>query len=351
MSISDATGLSSSLSHAEPTFSGRSSHRFLFGLIISGSLAISIIALALAWHNGWFRVPPLPTVTVPIDWPQDPLITATARRTVTSHGLAPAPDPRLIEIIPDGVLPIRAADGATPLNVYARPMPPQASTATKTPSVSLILRGAGIGQLVTLEASLRLPGEMSFALSPYAREIDRQVDEIREEGHEVFLDIPIMARDPNYEDAGPKALLPTAPEAENHSRLKWSMARVAGYAGLLAVSGSDSVISADLKDLLTKQAETRGLGLITDSRRETSTPPSQSEHANIDVSIGRDMPASQIDNVLERLTAEAKRNGSAIGVAVITPLAIERLRKWSEGLAAQGVRLVPASAVLLRTGQ
>ena len=192
---------------------------------------------------------------------------------------------------------------------------------------------------------------MSFALSPYAREIDRQVDEIREEGHEVFLDIPIMARDQNYEDAGPKALLPAAPEAENHSRLKWSMARVAGYAGLLAVSGSDSVISADLKDLLIKQAETRGLGLITDSRRETSTPPSQSEHATIDVSIGRDMPASQIDNVLERLTAEAKRNGSAIGVAVITPLAIERLRKWSEGLAAQGVRLVPASAVLLRTGQ
>ncbi|MEI6571911.1 MAG: divergent polysaccharide deacetylase family protein [Alphaproteobacteria bacterium] len=351
MSISDATGFPSSLSPAKDVSAGHSSHRIFFGLMIAGSLALSIIAFALAWHSGWFRVPPLPTVTVPIEWPQDPLITATSRRTLTSHGLAPAPDPRLIEIIPDGVLPIRAADGATPLNVYARPMPPQSSTAAKTPSVSLILRGAGIGQLVTLEASLRLPGEMSFALSPYAREIDRQVDEIREEGHEVLLDIPIMARDQNYEDTGPKALIPAAPEAENHSRLKWSMARVAGYAGLLAVSGSDSVISGDLKDLLTKQAETRGLGLITGSRLEPSTPLSQSEQASINVLIGRDIPATQIDNALERLTAEAKRNGSAIGVAVITPLAIERLKKWSEGLAAQGVRLVPASAVLLRTGQ
>jgi uncharacterized protein len=348
MSISDATGLPSSLSPAEPMSSGRSSHRFLVSLMIAGSCAISLIAFALAWHSGWFRVPPLPTVTVPIDWPKDPLITATARRTLTSHGLAPAPDPRLIEIIPDGVLPIRAEDGATPLGVYARPMPPQANTAAKTPSVSLILRGAGIGQLVTLEASLRLPGEISFALSPYAREIDRQVDEIREEGHEVFLDIPIMARDQNYEDAGPKALIPAAPEAENHSRLKWAMARVAGYAGLLAVSGSDTVISTDLKDLLAKQSETRGLGLITDSRSEPSSPLALSEHATIDISIGRDMPATQLDNALERLTAEAKRNGSAIGVAVITPLAIERLKKWSEGLAVQGVRLVPASAMLLQ---
>lgn len=348
MSISDATGLSSSLSPAKPVSSDHLSHRYFFGLMIASSLAISLIAFALAWHSGWFRVPPSPTVTVPIEWPKDPLITATARRTLTSHGLARAPDPRLIEIIPDGILPIRAEDGATPLNVYARPIPPQASTAAKTPSVSLILRGAGIGQLVTLEASLRLPGEMSFALSPYAREIDRQVDEIREEGHEVFLDIPLMARDQNSEDAGPKALIPAAPEAENHSRLKWSMARGVGYAGLLAVSGSDSVISADLKDLLTKQAETRGLGLITDSRRQPSSPSPQSEQATIDILIGRDMPATQIDSALERLTTEAKRNGSAIGVAVITPLAIERLKKWSEGLAVQGVRLVPASAALLQ---
>ncbi len=348
MSISDTADLPSSLSRAELVSSGRSSHRIFFGLMIAGSFALSIIAFALAWHSGWFRVPPLPTVTVPIEWPQDPLITATARRTLTSHGLAPAPDPRLIEIIPDGVLPIRAEDGATPLNVYARPMPPQASTAAKTPSVSLILRGAGIGQLVTLEASLRLPGEMSFALSPYAREIDRQVDEIREEGHEVFLDIPIMARDQNSEDAGPKALIPAAPDAENHSRLKWSMARVAGYAGLLAVSGSDFVISADLKDLLGKQAETRGLGLITASHNETSAYSPQGDQVTIDVSIMRDTPAVQIDGALDQLTAEAKRKGSAIGVAVITPLAIERLKKWSEGLAAQGVRLVPASAVLLQ---
>lgn len=348
MSMSDATRLPSSLLASDEADARPKSQRTFFALSILGLFVITIGAVAIAWQGGWFRVPPLPTATIQIEWPQDPLITAAAHRTLSSHGLPPAPDPRLIEIIPDGVLPIRAEDGATPLNVYARPLPPQAITDSKAPRVSLILRGAGIGQLATLEASLRLPGEMSFALSPYAREIDRQVDEIREEGHEVFLDIPIMARDQNFEDAGPKALIPAAPEAENHSRLKWSMARVAGYAGLLAISGTDIAISDDLKDLLLKQADTRGLGLIIDSHRAPSGPSSESEHANIDVLIARDTPAAQIDTALERLTQDAKRNGTAMGVAVITPLAIERLKKWSEGLTAQGVRLVPASAVLLR---
>ena len=351
MSMSDTTRLPSSLSETDLPPVGGSSSRLFLMLSFIGMFIMTISALGLATHQGWFRTPPLPTAIVPIDWPQDPLITATARRPLSSHGLTPAPDPRLIEIIPEGTLPIRADDGATPLKIYARPLPPLIEANSKMPTVALILRGAGIGQLATLEASLRLPPDISFALSPYAREIGRQLDEIREEGHEVFLDIPVMSRNQGFEDLGPEALVPAAGEAENLARLKWSMARVAGYAGLLALPGSADIISADLKDLLFKQAEARGLGLIVHSPIEPLSLASQPEQAAIDISIARDAPAAMIDNALDQLTADAQHKGSAIGVAVITPLAIERLKKWSEGLSAKGVRLVPASAALMRAGQ
>ncbi|MFM8606616.1 MAG: divergent polysaccharide deacetylase family protein [Hyphomicrobiales bacterium] len=348
MSMSDATSLPS-LDSSSPTVSESLSRSYAPFVIAASVLCLMTIgAIGLAWHGGWFRAPPLPNVIVPIEWPQEIVVTGTSRRTVSQHGLAPAPDPRLIEIIPEGVLPIRAEDGATPLKVYARPLPPQAEPATTEPRVAIILRGAGIGQLATLEAILRLPSDMSFALSPYAREIDRQSGEIREEGHEVFLDVPLISREQVFEDSGPKALMPAAGDAENLTRLKWSMARVAGYAGLLAISGSDGLITPDVKDLLARQAETRGLGLVTHSRPDKTTSAPQNNHARITSLIHRDLPPNGIDEALERLTAEAKKNGSALGVAVITPLAIERLKKWSEGLAAQGVRLVPASSVLLQ---
>ena len=348
MSMSEATPLPSLESSSPTAIQGSSGPHASFAIAMSVLTLMTLGALGIAWHKGWFRAPPLPTVIVPIDWPGEPIVTSAARRPLSPHGLPPAPDPRLIEIIPEGVLPIRADDGATPLSVYARPLPPQAEPAPMEPRVAIILRGAGIGQLATLEAILRLPSDMSFALSPYAREIDRQSGEIREEGHEVFLDVPLISREQIFEDAGPKALVPTAGEAENLTRLKWSMARVAGYAGLLAISGSDGLITPDVKDLLTRQAETRGLGLVTHSLPDKATSAPQTNHARIDILIHRDVPPNGIDEALERLTAEAKKNGSALGVAVITPLAIERLKKWSEGLAAQGVRLVPASAVLLQ---
>lgn len=351
MSMSDATRLVSPSSSSRSTSSTDSSKWTTFALIIFIFSAIGSGAALFVWKSGWLYSPPLPLATITIEWPQDPLITATARRPLSTHGLTPAPDPRLIEIIPEGALPVRGEEGATPLRVYARPLPPRSITEPRSPMVSLILRGAGIGQLATLEATLRLSPDISFALSPYAREIGRQLDEIREEGHEVFLDIPIMARDQGLEDVGPKALIPAAGEAENLAHLKWSMARVTGYAGLVALPAAGEMVSADLKDLLAKQAETRGLGLIAHAPTEPSSQAVRQEQATIDVVIARDASAATIDSALARLTTRAKNNGSAIGVAVVTPLAIERLRKWSEGLTDQGVRLVPASAILLRSGR
>ena len=62
------------------------------------------------------------------------------------------------------------------------------------------------------------------------------------------------------------------------------------------------------------------------------------------------MKASAIDEALQRLEQKANKRGMAIGVAGTTPLAIDRLKNWSAGLASRGIRLVPVSALLHADG-
>lgn len=119
MSMSEATPLPSLESSSPTAIQGSSGPHASFAIAMSVLTLMTLGALGIAWHKGWFRAPPLPTVIVPIDWPGEPIVTSAARRPLSPHGLPPAPDPRLIEIIPEGVLPIRADDGATPLSVYA----------------------------------------------------------------------------------------------------------------------------------------------------------------------------------------------------------------------------------------
>ena len=210
------------------------------------------------------------------------------------------------------------------------------------------MRRAGIGQLVTSEAMLRLPLEISFALSPYASEVDRQAIEIREEGHELFLDLPIAAARSPIDDPGPKALSSSLNEQDNHARLRWSLTRFPGYAGLLGHVGGDGVVPAPVRALIVKEVEGRGLGLI-----ETGQTSSEMDRANffrapVRLSIENDLSSEAFDAALSQLESIAQKNGSALGVANISPLAIERIKHWSSKLSEKGLRLVPASALLTR---
>jgi polysaccharide deacetylase 2 family uncharacterized protein YibQ len=54
----------------------------------------------------------------------------------------------------------------------------------------------------------------------------------------------------------------------------------------------------------------------------------------------------EIDHQLSELESEARAHGSAAGSGFLYPLTIERVAQWSQGLAARGFVLVPASAIV-----
>jgi polysaccharide deacetylase 2 family uncharacterized protein YibQ len=52
-----------------------------------------------------------------------------------------------------------------------------------------------------------------------------------------------------------------------------------------------------------------------------------------------------IDKKLVELEAEARRNGSAIGVGSVYPITIARIAEWAGSVNARGLALVPISAL------
>jgi polysaccharide deacetylase 2 family uncharacterized protein YibQ len=68
----------------------------------------------------------------------------------------------------------------------------------------------------------------------------------------------------------------------------------------------------------------------------------------IDMVIDDDIETSPIEKQLANLTALAKSQGYAIGFAHPYPPTLAALARWTDELNAQGVDLVPVSAVGLR---
>jgi len=305
--------------------------------ILIGLLLCGLIVLALGGVYVWRLQLPAPEAVIAISWPETALPSAPQEKPIiqpkNGRGLQPAPDPRLVDPHSAGLLPKIAEDGTRPFEFYARPVAPVSGGLVDAPRIAILLTGAGIGQLTTVEAIVKLPTNISLALSPYGSDLVRQAADIRGEGHEVMLDLPV--RDPNGPPGGtgPRALSDSIDRDENQQRLFWTMARFPGYFGVsgqftarISQNGAARSVLSEIKD--------RGLSFLDYSADERT------------LMLDKDLQPQAIDDALRQLEQKANMQGIAIGVAATTPLAIDRLKNWSAGLASRGFRLVPVSALL-----
>lgn len=279
----------------------------------------------------------VPQAVVSIAWPNARSPVAPRPPAYTGRGLKPAPDPRLIETLPIGLVPKIADDGTRPAMAYARPVAPVSGPLAESPRVAILITGAGIGQLATVEAMVKLPADISIGLSPYSSDIERQAGDIRGEGHEIFLDMPVAQRGEAYGGAGPSALSDLLDADLNLHRLRWALSRLTGYVG---VNGhfADRLIGNGPAMASLSEVSERGLALFD---LASDQAPLQ---------LDSTLQSQAIDTALAQLEQNARTKGQAIGLAGTTPLTIDRIKNWSAGLTARGFRLVPVSALLPKTG-
>lgn len=261
-------------------------------------------------------------------------------------GLAPAPDPNLVEETRDGPLPIVGKNGRKPWQVYARPF----DLSDKRPRVALIISGLGQSSSGTEAAIQRLPGAVTLAFSPYAKNLDQWVTLARAGGHEVLLTVPMEPLSYPENDPGPHTLLTSLSDQENEQRLRFLLSRFPGYVGVLNTMGARMTTTPQsLKPILMKLKE-RGL-LFVDARSSLrSVAASEATEIGLPRAINNrfiDIKASRsdIDQRLDELVRIAKEGGYALGIGSPYPVTIERVALWVQELDGQGIALAPVSAL------
>lgn len=262
--------------------------------------------------------------------------------------LAPAPDKRLVERARHGLLPKIGPDGATPAQVYARPLGPVPGT-KPAGRLAILVGGLGISQSSTSEAIARLPGPVSLAFAPYGAELEKTVQRARSEGHEVFLQVPMEPFDYPDNDPGPHTLLTGPKGSDNLDRLQWVLGRFTGYVGIVNFLGGRLTADDGALTPLLREVAGRGLMVIDDGSSPRSLLASAAAKAQIpalkaDLALDAVPRAEAIDRELQRLETLARSQGAAVATASALPVTIERISRWARTLEGKNLVIVPVSA-------
>ena len=267
--------------------------------------------------------------------------------------LPPAPDRRLAEKSRFGLLPRVGADGARPAEVYARPVFASAKLRPGAPRVALLVGGLGLNPASTSDAIARLPAAISLGFAPYGDNLDGEAAAAREAGHETLLQSPMEPFTYPADNPGPHTLLTSASDADNLDSLRWQMGRFVGYAGIVNHLGGKFTADARALTPALSEIAARGLFYLDDGSSPRSlagevAPTLGLASAAADAVVDADAAPAAIDAALTRLETVARARGAAIGVATALPSSLDRIARWSAGLEARGVELVPVSALSAR---
>lgn len=255
-------------------------------------------------------------------------------------------DPALIEQTAAGPLPRIADDGRTPMQAYA-----PAAAAASGPRIALVVTGLGISAKAMAAALDQLPPSVTLAIAPYGSTAQGWLNQARQRGHEVLLEVPMEPYDFPDSDPGPNTLRAGASEDANIARLTAAMTRLTGYAGITNLEGSRLMADSQaLAPVLTFVAR-RGLlffegGAGAQSVGNSLAATLKSPYVRGESAIDSDPDPAAIDQRLSQLEAQARSGGSAAATASAYPVTLARIKNWAQGLSGRGFVLVPASAIV-----
>ena len=147
--------------------------------------------------------------------------------------VAHLPDKALIEPSDTGPLPIRAADGRRPFDVYARPW-----SGARGARVAIVIGGLGVSQTGTQRALAKLPPEVTLGFAAQGNSLDRWMQAARRGGHEIVMQVPLEPFDYPNVNPGRSTLTVDADADENIKNLHWSLSRITNYTGIMNYMGA-----------------------------------------------------------------------------------------------------------------
>ncbi|MEN2976130.1 divergent polysaccharide deacetylase family protein [Tistrella bauzanensis] len=224
----------------------------------------------------------------------------------------------------------------------------KAPAVPKGPRVAIVIDDMGVNKPQSA-AAIALPGPITFAFLPYARDVGVQAAKAHAAGHELLVHMPMRPSGPA--DPGPKALDPALSVADNVARLKHNLDMFGGYVGINNHMGSRATESAPLMQAVMAELKARGL-LFLDSRTTAKSVGASSAiatgipNATRDIFLDHEIDEAKIAGQLDKLEAAARRHGGAIAIGHPHPETLRVLTRWLPAARARGIELVPLTALI-----
>jgi uncharacterized protein len=274
--------------------------------------------------------PPSPPVIVsPVLKPTPPTVLAA---------MLPPPAPPSVALAP-------VAPGSPLWRKNALPFAPRSGG----PMIAIVIDDMGLDRKRSARV-VSLPGPLTLAWLPYAKDLPHQTKMARAAGHELMVHIP-MEPQANDVDPGPDAMKVGVGNAELLRRLDHGLKAFDGYIGINNHMGSRfTEDSAGMKVIL-GELQRRGL-MFLDSRTTSHSVASsiaRGMHLPIlgrDVFLDNDMSPAAVRGSLAKVEAVARRQGYAIAIGHPHDVTVEALVGWLPTVAAKGFTLVPVSTIL-----
>jgi polysaccharide deacetylase 2 family uncharacterized protein YibQ len=261
--------------------------------------------------------------------------------------VAHLPDRTLIEESETGPLPIRAADGRRPVDVYARPW-----SGARGARVAIVIGGLAVSQTGTQEAIEKLPAEVTLAFAPQGNSIGRWMQAARRKGHEILMQAPLEPFDYPNVDPGRNTLTVAATPEENIENLRWTLSRTTNYTGVMNYMGARFVGDANAMAPVMAELGKRGLLYLDDGSTARSVAPDLAlkDHvpfASGDAIIDTEQDRGAILRKLDQLEATARAKGFALGTGSAFDLTVDAVTSWVAEAKKRGIEIVPVSAVAM----
>lgn len=266
---------------------------------------------------------------------------ALGQNLATAH----MPDRDLIEDSATGPLPVRAADGRRPFDVYARPW-----SGGRGARVAIVIGGLAVSQTGTQAAIAKLPPEVTLGFAPQGNSIGRWMQEARRRGHEIVMQIPLEPFDYPNVNPGRNTLTVDADADENLKNLRWALSRTTNYTAVMNYMGARFSTDAAAMEPIIAELGKRGLGYLDDGSTARSAAPDLALKNGVPLAVGD----TAIDAVqdrgailkkLDQLEATARAKGFAVGIGSAFNITVDTVDAWADEARKRGIEIVPISAV------
>ncbi len=235
-----------------------------------------------------------------------------------------------------------------PAYQYSQKKPHEVAAAHR---IVIVLKGVGLETAAALKAIDNLPAQIVIAFSAYAPDLPALIKYSHERGHESLVVVPMEPDDFPTNDPGPMALLLNNSPEKNLQHLAQALEHAKGIVGISHTMGHVLASQKNFLQPIVEDVLKRGLiwfdvhALVRSQAAELAR-----ENGGIYIRphllIDDEVSKHAIDLNLEKLEAMALKNGTAIGVAMLYPVTLDRLVSWAATLQAKGIELVCLTSIV-----